>query len=824
VNKRLLDTAMSRFLIMFVIVLCGVVGPTALSQAQELRVPMGVEPPTPELRAWVDVDGDGKDDLCYIGDYRSNHVECYLNKAEGLASKHVHGLWGAAVWSTPKWVDINGDAFIDVCRFSLDVQPTGMSCRLGPDFNGAPVFHALVIAGTPLICEGSGDSYGCSPGDFVPGVAPVQGGFEPDYHLADVTGDGVPDLCYVYNKDQTYYDMRCRIATVSNNRQTVTYSEESAAWTVPNMGRGAPNWPDGFSDFNGDGRADYCRLWVGAVLGCAVSGPNGFLPEFASNGAIPVGGHEGASFVDINADGNTDFCRVVSNALRCTLSNGVGWEYGGSIGATRELVSPSLDVGHANWRWWVDINGDGYPDYCRLVGADVVGNWTHDAHGTLTCRLGWGGDTTANPQIAFGYSDVVAANQNLGRADGGRTFCDPFGTGVPVLCRLTRSTFPTGTSICANIGYPRPPLCVQVAGEVNGYSAGYSNDLVQASPGLLTSYRDGVGAETRVTYLPLTNPEVYTRSNTTSNTDSRLLLMQPRSQVVFETRAWTVGDTTPITLTGTARYMYKDLRTDTHASSRGFRERWIFHEGANTLEHMVYYQGLGPLVEGANSGSTEHDLREIGMPKCQEKFAVLEGLIPEPTNINTALRGWRDARLVQIRSLVRTAPGNGPCSLPDQAANASNPFVLLQATANVLGLTEGAVNPRVKYVKEASVKSWDWDGVARVALPTSTTTTQMDAWGNVTRLVQSTVDGPNEWRKTTVNTYQDDRTKWLLGRLTRSEVTAVTPTAATQLAANATSAGSSPNASLMTPPPGTPVTPPISPAALAAILQLLMDD
>jgi hypothetical protein len=66
-------------------------------------------------------------------------------------------------------------------------------------------------------------------------------------------------------------------------------------------------------------------------------------------------------------------------------------------------------------------------------------------------------------------------------------------------------------------------------------------------------------------------------------------------------------------------------------------------------------------------------------------------------------------------------------------------------------------------------QSSDLDGTA---LPSVTTTYQYDAFGNPTQVVASTPDG---FSKTTANTYTNDATHWLLGRLTRASVTSVAP-------------------------------------------------
>jgi len=786
-------------------------------------------------RAWVDADGDGRDDFCFLWGDWDKDLRCYLNKSTGMVTQNYMNLWqgqGANENGTVRWADVNGDGFVDVCR-AVALPSQRLVCRFGPTFT-AGVEVPWTIASSTQNCTGSGIDQYCDPPIFNPGIASVDfypgsfpsGGELVDFHLADVDGDGIPDLCYPYRPTETVVDMRCRIAVVGAGRMTVTYQPESAAWTRANVAMGADQWPEGFYDFDGDGRADFCRVLPGGVLRCTLASATGFVQtEVSTAAAVSVPYREGAAFVDINGDGKVDFCRLNGTAgayyIRCTLSNGVSWEYSiGVSGNSRELVSPTFaDPGNQYSRWWVDINGDGFPDFCRLaVSPDPIGNWTSDVTGNLLCRLSRGDGDAATSKVAFGYSDVSVNGINLGRADGGRAFCDATGTGIQTLCRATFRQQASGQACYTNWDTGEQ-TCYPTYADMHGYWTGYNDTLVQARQPLLNSYSDNVGAETRITYMPLASPEVYSRSNTTSNTDARILLMQPRSPVVYETRAWTT-DATPVTLTGNARYLYKDLRTDVLTGSRGFRERWIYNEGANMVDHVVYYQALGP---GVDANSTLNDLREVGMAKCQEKYAVVGGLIPVPANQpNGPVLSERMRALSALRVRLPAISAGAPCSLPDQNPTTDYPFVLLQATNNTPGLTTPN-NPRFKFVASSSVKSWDWNGSTRLALPISSTTSTMDDVGNVLTLVQSTRDSANrEWRKTTTNVYgQDNRTNWLLGRLTRSQVDAVTPTAAVQIAANGSSVGP-PGAERMS--PATPVPQPLSPAALAAILQLLLDD
>jgi protein involved in ribonucleotide reduction len=94
---------------------------------------------------------------------------------------------------------------------------------------------------------------------------------------------------------------------------------------------------------------------------------------------------------------------------------------------------------------------------------------------------------------------------------------------------------------------------------------------------------------------------------------------------------------------------------------------------------------------------------------------------------------------------------------------------LLNRSTNSYSATDLGGTRRYPYLTQSLEESWELSGTA---LPAVTTTYQYDAWGNATQVGVSTGDGH---AKTTSNTYSNDAANWLLGRLTRSEVTSTTP-------------------------------------------------
>jgi hypothetical protein len=73
------------------------------------------------------------------------------------------------------------------------------------------------------------------------------------------------------------------------------------------------------------------------------------------------------------------------------------------------------------------------------------------------------------------------------------------------------------------------------------------------------------------------------------------------------------------------------------------------------------------------------------------------------------------------------------------------------------------------YVSQTVESSYELDGSL---VSTATTSNQYDAYGNVTQISVTSNDG---YTKTTTNSYLNDTTNWLLGRLLRSTVTSVSP-------------------------------------------------
>ncbi|MEO1085937.1 MAG: VCBS repeat-containing protein, partial [Acidobacteriota bacterium] len=141
-------------------------------------------------------------------------------------------------------------------------------------------------------------------------------------------------------------------------------------------------------------------------------------------------GQEPRSFVDVNGDGRADYCRLLGDGptarLSCALASVNGFD--------GEFSSPApFDFGYPEVRRFADVNGDGRADYCRTVGnpPDVF----------LSCALagdtGFGHyDFNSEPGIFIGREAPHRRDFADVNGDGRADFCRTLGVSIDVLSCL----------------------------------------------------------------------------------------------------------------------------------------------------------------------------------------------------------------------------------------------------------------------------------------------------------------------------------------------------------------------------------------------------
>ena len=230
---------------------------------------------------------------------------------------------------------------------------------------------------------------------------PIDPGYVPGRAWADVTGDKRADYCRVVG-DVGQYRVECLVSTGAG------FGSELLSGVVDPGGEAERAWVDA----DGDGRSDFCRLLSGPKVSCLHSTGTGFAGEVSSPTLDP--GYAGTRrWADFDGDGRTDYCRHVGDPstdqrVSCTRSSPAPF--------ASSVVSPKLAWGEESGRAWVDGNGDGRADYCRLV---VAG----DARVSCTYSTGTGfGSTATSSTIDAGYV-------------GGRAWADFDGDGRIDYCR-----------------------------------------------------------------------------------------------------------------------------------------------------------------------------------------------------------------------------------------------------------------------------------------------------------------------------------------------------------------------------------------------------
>lgn len=378
------------------------------------------------------------------------------------------------------WADANGDGRSDYCRLVGNTGSTqGIACLLATA-NGF-----------------SGE---------IRSTGNIDWGYADSRSWTDVTGDGRADYCRnVGNTNGQSSRVSCLVSTGTQ------FAGEISSGVIDWGYVAGRAW----TDVNADGRADYCRLVgnVGVTQGvaCLLAGDNTFAGEIRTSGNIDWGYETSRRWTDINGDGRSDFCRNVGNVngqssgVACLTSTGQ------SFGV--EVRSGVIDWGFESGRAWVDANGDGRADYCRLVGN--VG-----ATQGVACLLGSGtgfdGNIASVGNIDWGYPDGrfwVDINGD-GRADFCRTVGNANGQSSYVSC-LTSNGLGFGSEVTSGVedwGHQPGRAFVDVSGDNRADFCRAIGDANSASllcsvssassADLLIGHRSSVGASTSLEYQP----------------------------------------------------------------------------------------------------------------------------------------------------------------------------------------------------------------------------------------------------------------------------------------------------------------------------------
>jgi hypothetical protein len=637
----------------------------------------------------------------------------------------------AIAWTetqSPGWT-ASATAYWPPNLFSIDGTGDGGS-RLA-DLNGdglADFIHRRWYSGggSTGAWLNTGSGWVSAAGFFPPNLLSIDGTGDGGSRLVDLNGDGLVDFIH-----RRWY---------TGGGSTGAWLNTGSGW-VSAPGYFPPNLlsidgtGDGGSrlvDLNGDGLVDFIhRRWytgggsTGAWLNTGSgwsSAPAYFPPNLIS---IDGTGDGGSRLVDLNGDGLVDFIhrRYYSGggSAGAWLNTGSGWASAPSYTPPYYI---SIDGNEDAGSRFEDLNGDGLVDfvYYRHYGNGV------NSGAYLNTGEGWI-SAPAYELPAYISADPIG--------DAGARFADLNGDGLVDFLYyrhygsgvLAGAHFNTGTGWTSAPGYA-PPYYISIdsvgdAGarleDLNGdglvdfiyrrYYSGGGQGGAHFNQGVhesVSSITNGVGAQIALSVKPLTDAAVYTKDSGAAAASYPSYDVQRPIHVVASVEMSDGRGATAV-----SSYKYGGLKgTYDGRGVLGFR--W-----AETSDQTT---GLKARTE------YRQDWPYVGLPSLVKKTQSSGALLSEASNSYGCVNPATGAACT-------VASGNRYFPFASQGVETGN----------------------------------DLNGAA---LPTVTTSTQYDGFGNATLVTVSTGGGHS---KSTSNVFVNDVPNWLLGRLKASTVQSAAP-------------------------------------------------
>ncbi|UEM05416.1 FG-GAP-like repeat-containing protein [Skermanella rosea] len=484
-----------------------------------------------------------------------NQVASANNRADGQLNSNAFCAGSGGRWS---WSDFNGDGMLD----ATCVDASGAQYALVSDgsYLKTPNSQASGLLTSVKWCTGSQDT-----------------SVWPDFNgdqLADsacITADG---SISVLKSDGKY------LSTVNNQATGLVRSQWCPASSCRAM----------VGNFDNDGRADFlCSCDSGTQMAMISDGKSVSTPNGNANGTVLTGWCANSAShrltADFNDDGKADLiCAAPGGNISVQVANST----------STALKSPNNDASGAVVSGWcggsgqslstVDFNRDGNDDlYCRgtdgshriLLSTAVTVKPPAGASADGLLLTGWCAGSTAsvswNDFNGDGLPDLLCSDQS-----GTQSVKVSTGTQLKDATNSSGGVVATGT--CSGSG------STGGLGDFNGdgyadllcrRDSGIDSAMVRKAPfnDLVTGVTNGLGGGVDITYSPITDPSVYTRTAVTAYPD--LTVESPLYVVKTYTRRDGQGWST------TYRNEYTNLMTDLDQG------QWLGFETLTVIEEAT---------------------------------------------------------------------------------------------------------------------------------------------------------------------------------------------------------------------------------------------
>ncbi|GAA0721147.1 hypothetical protein GCM10009105_31210 [Dokdonella soli] len=289
----------------------------------------------------ADVNGDGKPDLIATN-FNGNTVSVLINTTApgaatpSFAAQQTSATTGSTPWSVTA-ADLNGDGKADLIVGSLSDNTVSVWLNTSAPGAATPSFAAQQT--------------------FATGLGPAS------VTVADVNGDGKPDLIVASNNDST---VSVLLNTTASGAATPSFAAQRTFAT------GLAPRAVTTADVNGDGKPDLivANYNGGVSVLLNTTAPGAATPSFAAQQTFATGlGPASVTVADVNGDGKPDL--IVANANDNTVSV---LRNTTTSGATTPSFAAQQTFGtgtNPDSVTAADVNGDGKPD---LIVANLSSN------------------------------------------------------------------------------------------------------------------------------------------------------------------------------------------------------------------------------------------------------------------------------------------------------------------------------------------------------------------------------------------------------------------------------------------------------------------